>query len=50
MPAEGKYQQPAGYLKPCGCDNMCACNSKKNIPGIENNIPYKGNAVLNSQM
>ena len=21
---------------------------KKNIPGIENNIPYKGNAVLNA--
>jgi hypothetical protein len=27
---------------------MCGCHTKKNIPGIENNIPYKGNAVLNA--
>lgn len=48
MPSYGKYQKPAGVLKSCGCDSMCACHAKKNIPGIENNIPYKGNAVLNA--
>jgi hypothetical protein len=50
MPSYGEYQKPAGFAKStCGCDSMCACDSKKNIPGIENNIPYKGNAALNAQ-
>jgi|TARA_Y100000310_G_scaffold342507_1_gene446067 hypothetical protein len=48
MPSYGEYQKPAGVLKSCGCDSMCGCSTKKNIPGIENNIPYKGNAVLNA--
>ena len=48
MPSYGEYQKPAGVLKSCGCKSMCGCSTKKNIPGIENNIPYKGNAVLNA--
>ena len=48
MPSYGEYKKPAGVLKSCGCDSMCVCHTKNNIPGIENNIPYKGNAVLNA--
>lgn len=33
-------------VKPCGCRTGCGCGT---IPGIENNIPYKGNAALNAQ-
>ncbi len=49
MPISPEYQKPAGVLKSCGCDSMCKCHDKKNIPGIKNDIPYKGNAVLNAQ-
>lgn len=50
MPSYGQQQQPAGVLKKgCGCPNSCDCNDKKDIPGIENDLPYKGNAVLNAQ-
>ena len=48
MPSYGEYQEPAGKKLGCGCDSTCACHGKKNIPGIENNIPYKGNPVLNA--
>ena len=34
MPSYGEYQKPAGVLKSCGCDSMCGCSTKKNIPGI----------------
>ena len=49
MPSEGQYQKPAGVLKPCGCDHSCSCHEKKNIPGVANELPYKGNPVLNAQ-
>lgn len=48
MPTMGEYQKPAGVKLGCGCDSMCKCHNKKNIPGIKNDIPYKGNAVLNA--
>lgn len=49
MPSYGEYQQPAGKMLSCGCMSGCSCKNKKNIPGIENMIPYKGNPVLNAQ-
>jgi hypothetical protein len=49
MPSYGEYQEPAGVKKGCGCDHSCACHNKKNIPNIQNMLPYKGNPVLNAQ-
>ena len=49
MPSYGEYQKPAGVKLGCGCDSNCSCHNKKNIPGIKNDISYKGNAVLNAQ-
>ena len=49
MPSYGEYQQPAGVKKGCGCNSGCDCYENKKIPGIQNDIPYKGNAALNAQ-
>ena len=46
MEYKKQNQKPAAVKLPCGCRHDCGCGT---IPGIENNIPYKGNAVLNAQ-
>ena len=55
MPTMGEYQKPAGILKPCGCKHLgtrfMVSNNTNVIPTLRriDNIPYKGNAVLNAQ-
>ena len=55
MPSKGEYQAPAGKnispaLKPIGT-RMMKSNNTTIIPTLQriDNIPYKGNAVLNAQ-
>lgn len=56
MPEQGQYQQPAGVKKPCGCKplgtRIMESNNSVITPTLRriDNIPYKGNAVLNAQM
>mgnify|MGYP000190389215 CR=1 FL=1 len=55
MPSEGMYQKPAGKKLNCGCKPLGTRVMKSNnstiTPSLEriDNIPYKGNAVLNAQ-
>ncbi len=56
MPEQGQYQKPAGVEKPCGCQplgtRIMESNNSVITPTLRriDNIPYKGNAVLNAQM
>tara|TARA_R100000908_G_C3750478_1_gene145109 strand:+ start:2106 stop:2279 length:174 start_codon:yes stop_codon:yes gene_type:complete len=54
MPSYGEKQQPAGYAKKCGCGPVgtrVMMSNKSNVTPVLktiDNIPYKGNAVLNA--
>jgi len=54
MPSYGENQKPAGYAKKCGCGPVgtrTMMSNKSNVtPTLKSidNIPYKGNAVLNA--
>ena len=54
MPSYGEKQIPAGVKLPCGCKPLGTRTMKSNNAVITptlnriDNIPYKGNAVLNA--
>ena len=53
MPSYGKMQKPAGVKKPCGCPpagkrRMMSKNMNIRTSLKIDNVPYKGNAVLNA--
>ena len=54
MPSQGQSQKPAGVKLNCGCKPLGTRVMKSNmtnvIPTLKriDNIPYKGNAVLNA--
>jgi|TARA_R100001163_G_C5028128_1_gene169131 hypothetical protein len=54
MPSYGETQKPAGVKLSCGCKPLGTRVMKSNmtnvIPTLKriDNIPYKGNAVLNA--
>jgi len=54
MPSYGEAQKPAGVKLNCGCKplgtRVMKSNNKTIIPTLRriDNIPYKGNAVLNA--
>ena len=56
MPSYGEKQKPAGVELDCGCKNpivgtrIMRSNNTTIIPTLRqiDNIPYKGNAVLNA--
>ena len=53
MPSYGEYQKPAGVKLSCGCAHVSTRTMKSNNMMVKttlriDNIPYKGNAVLNA--
>ena len=54
MPSYGEKQKPAGVKLPCGCKplgtRVMMSNNSTITPTLKriDNIPYKGNAVLNA--
>jgi len=54
MPSYGEKQMPAGVKLECGCGHLgtriMRSNNTTIIPTLKriDNIPYKGNAVLNA--
>ena len=54
MPSYGEYQKPAGVKLSCGCTNLSTRTMKSNNMMVKttlriDNVPYKGNSVLNAQ-
>mgnify|MGYP003128373390 FL=1 len=53
MPSYGEYQKPAGVKLNCGCADLGTRTMKSNNMMVKttlriDNVPYKGNAVLNA--